>query len=361
MKYINRIIVFSLLVAMSLNLFPLSSYATGTAVSPTALCETSCSGQISEMGSLEFSEAEIEQLYIWHERLSCATSALEIDALMNEYDRLVEGTSLETTSVATSLYTSTGGTLILDYTGQLNPFSNVITTKVVYFTAEEVVFLQEAIGSVTLWDFIKSELVAKGIELITPSIADVIAKEIRVPVKAVRFLIGHSISFLIFMLENFDAMDLSDAISRSTTAKVKLEFFYLQSVTEPYYQSFENFEPWNSNYIDIPENYDYKWFPDIYDYDSSIHEHYMEYASNSNGTHTAVCGLCNGNSSTENCNYNGFTAVNSIRHRATCKDCGYVYTESHSWNANRTMCLVCGYDINEPVELKVIGVTHVHQ
>lgn len=33
----------------------------------------------------------------------------------------------------------------------------------------------------------------------------------------------------------------------------------------PYYQEYQNFEPWDNNKVEIPANYDYDWQSGVYD------------------------------------------------------------------------------------------------
>ena len=87
-----------------------------------------------------------------------------------------------------------------------------------------------------------------------------------VTASSISWLVGGAIGVSVWILQNLDKWDLSDAIDNSTTGKVKLEFYYLQSSFEPYYQEFKNFEPWNSSYVDVPEDYDHKWRAGVYDY-----------------------------------------------------------------------------------------------
>jgi hypothetical protein len=81
------------------------------------------------------------------------------------------------------------------------------------------------------------------------------------------WLIGLPISATFYILQNLEQWDLNDAIDRSTTGKVKLEFFYLTSSSAPYYQEYENFEPWNSDFVDIPADYTYSYASGEYNYD----------------------------------------------------------------------------------------------
>ncbi len=121
---------------------------------------------LAEMEAMGFTETEVAELRDWNLRVANANSMQEIDALMDEYQVLVAGTPFAVSSAATSFYTSTGGTLKLDYTGSLSIFSNVIYTKVVYLPAKQVVYYQNAMNSEGFLDYIISEFVDEGISVI---------------------------------------------------------------------------------------------------------------------------------------------------------------------------------------------------
>lgn len=221
---------------------------------------------LAEMEAMGFTEADVAELRNWNLRVANADSMREIDALMDEYQTLVAGTPLAASAAATSFYTSTGGTLELDYTGSFSIFSNVIFTKVVYLPAQQVVYYQNAMNKEGFLDYLISEFVDEGISVITTAVAKKIAAYLGVTTSSVSWLVGGTIGVSVWILQNLDKWDLSDAIDNSTTGKVKLEFYYLQSSFEPYYQEIENFEPWNSSYVEVPEDYDYTWSAGVYDY-----------------------------------------------------------------------------------------------
>ena len=221
---------------------------------------------LAEMNEYGLSEADIVELRDWNLRVANADSMLEIDELMDEYQAIVAGTSLATSASATSFYTSSGGTLYLDYTGTLNIFSNVIYTKVVYLPAQQVVYYQNAMNKEGFLNYIIDEFLDEGISVISTAVARKIAAYLGVSASSLSWLVGGSIGVTVWILQNLDKWDLSDAIDNSTTGKVKLEFYYLQSAFAPYYQEFKNFEPWNNSYVTVPDNYSYTWSSGVYNY-----------------------------------------------------------------------------------------------
>ena len=262
---------FKRLCAVVLSMAMIFSVLSTTAFAAEPDTEIKATGKIdaeylAEMEAIGFTEADVAELRDWNLRVANADSMLEVDALMDEYYELIADTPLAASATATSFYSSTGGTLELDYTGSFSIFSNVIYTKVVYLPAQQVVYYQNAMYSEDFLDYIISEFVDEGISIITSAVAAKIAAYLGVSTSSVSWLIGGTIGITVWFLQNLDKWDLSDAIDNSTTGKVKLEFYYLQSSFEPYYQEFENFEPWNSSYVDVPEDYDYTWSSGVYDY-----------------------------------------------------------------------------------------------
>lgn len=151
----------------------------------------------------------------------------------------------------------------LEYTGSLSAISNVIFTKVVYMPSEQVVYYQRAMNSPGFMDW----LVAEGIGVVTGAAAAKIATYLGISSSGLTWLIGLPISATFFILQNLETWDLNDAIDRSTSGKVKLEYYYMTSISFPYYQEYENFEPWNSSYVDIPADYTYSYDAGEYNFD----------------------------------------------------------------------------------------------
>ena len=87
-----------------------------------------------------------------------------------------------------------------------------------------------------------------------------------IKVAALSWLVGTGVAAVAFVLDNLELADLTDAIDRSNEGKVKLEFFRVySSVSYPTYIELQNFEPWNNDLIEFPENYSHSFTPGVYD------------------------------------------------------------------------------------------------
>jgi hypothetical protein len=215
---------------------------------------------VNELTDMGFSAQEIDELHEITMEIANADSSMAVSDLMTQYHNIVDGTPM---AASTSIWTSLGGTLELDYTGTLNPFSNVIYTKVVYLPAEQVVYYQSALKDVGFLDWLEGE----GISLVTTAAAAKICTYLGITSGGLSWLVGASIGLTFYILQNMEAMDLEAAVNDSTNGKVKLEYFYSTSMSFPYYMEYENFEAWNSSYVDVPDNYDYTWNAGTFDYD----------------------------------------------------------------------------------------------
>ena len=150
---------FKRLCAVVLSMAMIFSVLSTTAFAAEPDTEIKATGKIdaeylAEMEAIGFTEADVAELRDWNLRVANADSMLEVDALMDEYYELVADTPLAASATATSFYSSTGGTLELDYTGSFSIFSNVIYTKVVYLPAQQVVYYQNAMYSEDFLDYI---------------------------------------------------------------------------------------------------------------------------------------------------------------------------------------------------------------
>ena len=146
-------------------------------------------------------------------------------------------------------------------TSQVN---KVVTLfSMLYMPSEQVEFYQRAMNSPGFIDWATGEFIG----VITAKGAEKIAAYLGIEASSTIWLIGLPISATFYILQNLEQWDLNDAIDRSTTGKVKLEFFYLTSSSAPYYQEYENFEPWNSDFVDIPADYTYSYASGEYNYD----------------------------------------------------------------------------------------------
>lgn len=108
-------------------------------------------------------------------------------------------------------------------------------------------------------------MIGKGVSVITKSVAAKIAAALSLSESAVSFLIGTSVAGVLFVCESLETWDLNDAIDNSSNGKVKLEFFYMTNISFPYYQEYQNFEPWDNNLIEVPKDYDYSWQSGVYE------------------------------------------------------------------------------------------------
>lgn len=130
---------------------------------------------------------------------------------------------------------------------------------------KQVEFYQKGMNSPTFVTFIKDQLIGQGVSVITKSVATKIATALEISESAVSFLIGTAVAGVLFVCENLETWDLNDAIDNSSNGKVKLEYFYMTNISFPYYQEYENFEPWDNNRIKVPEDYDYTWQSGVYE------------------------------------------------------------------------------------------------
>lgn len=267
MNKFKKLCAIFLSLVMILNIIPMTAFA--EELPSTEIMEKYHVNEeyIAEMKELGLTESDVEALYEINLRIANADTMLEVDSLMDDYYAILKDTPLAASATSTSFYSSSGGTLELDYTGALSAISNVIYTKVVYLPAQQVVYYQNAMNKEGFLDYLISNFVDEGISVISAAVAKEIAVYLGMSSTALNWLIGGSIGVSVWILQNLDKWDLSDAIDNSTTGKVKLEFYYLTSAFPPYYQSFKNFEPWNSSYIDVPEDYDYTWHSGVYEYE----------------------------------------------------------------------------------------------
>lgn len=239
---------------LSLVMLSTSSSLSTLALGKDSITESQISNQYqAELHQMGFTDSDILQLTAINNQLAKAKNSREVSRLMEQYHSIVDETLYA--SAAGSIYSKKGGTLTLNYTGSLSPVSNVIYTKVVYMPSEQVEFYQRAMNSPGFIDWATGEFIG----VITAKGAEKIAAYLGIEASSTIWLIGLPISATFYILQNLEQWDLNDAIDRSTTGKVKLEFFYLTSSSAPYYQEYENFEPWNSDFVDIPADYTYSY------------------------------------------------------------------------------------------------------
>lgn len=218
---------------------------------------------IQELLDIGLNMDEISRLHEINVQMANANSSREVDKLMAEYHEILDKTSL---AAATSIYAPNGGTMELDYTGDLSPISNVIYTKVIYMPAEQVVFYLRGMNDPGFIDWFTDYVTDEGLSVITTVAAREIARMLGVTINSVSWLVGLAAGGIVYVLTNLETWDINDAIDRSDNGKLKLEYFYSTSIMYPYYMEHENFEPWNSSYADVPEDYDYTWNPGEFDF-----------------------------------------------------------------------------------------------
>ncbi|MBQ7344058.1 MAG: hypothetical protein IJW53_04760 [Clostridia bacterium] len=276
----------------------------------------------------------------------------ENNSLIFEGETHIDELSMTSTST-TTISSSSGGTLFLDYTGELSNISNIIYTRVIYLPAEQVVFLQHAINSGNALDDTISYLMGIGTRLITDSITKEIAKLLGISSTITSVLTDLSIGYVVYCLNNLEEWDLTDAIENSTTGKIKIVYYYYtNSISYPYYMEYEVFEPWNSSNIDIPEDYDYIWLNGsfVYEYgDPDCTHSYINFTSQNSTTHASACEKCD-NVEVFTHNFQTSASINLLYHEVVCTDCGYSKNERHlcSWQSQDAyshigLCSLCGF------------------
>ena len=281
------------------------------------------------------------------------TSAVHYDFLEKTNSSQSKLNSQTSLASATSISSDIGGTLLLDYVGDINPISDSIYTSIVYLPATQVVFLQNAIHSETICDYISSEFIDKGISIITHSVAILIASHLGITPTIVEGIIGTSIIFTYWCLSNIEKWDLSNAISESTTGKIKIVSFYnINSFSSTPYMEFDIFEAWNTSDIEIPEDYDYVWLEGIYADtigDPNCTHTYSNFSSQNSVEHASACVYC-GNVEIFEHNYQTGASVNVSYHKTICVDCGHSKNERHLcvWEPQDSYvhigeCSLCGF------------------
>ena len=257
-KKLRKLISSFIIVATIVNVIPVSVFA--TEVNPVekrvTYNQNMNSEYVQELQDMGLSIDEINRLHEINVQMANADSSFEVDRLMVEYHEIIDKTPL---AVAKSISAPNGGTMDLDYTGDMSAISNVIYTKVIYMPAEQVVFYQRGMNDVGFIDWITSYVSDEGLSVITATAAKEIAAALGVSTSSVSWLVGLAAGGVVYVLSNLETFDINDAIDRSTTGKLKLEYYYSTSISFPYYMEHENFEPWNNSSADVPADYDYTW------------------------------------------------------------------------------------------------------
>lgn len=137
MKKFYKICSLILCATMLLGVVPTTTLAAESSISDDVTDFDISAEYLAEMENSGFTVEDVKALADINKRIANADSMLEVDKLLDEYYKITADTSFAATT-ATSFYSSTGGTLELEYTGNLSPISNVIFTKVVYMPAKQV-------------------------------------------------------------------------------------------------------------------------------------------------------------------------------------------------------------------------------
>ena len=332
---------------------------------------------IADMEEMGFTVEKIKALSYWNKKVVNARSVQELETLLIEYKDLVEGTMVDISNSVDSFTSHSGGTLVLSYKGAINPISQVIYDKVVYLSADQTTTCYMALCSEDFCDYLLDAFIGEGVSIITRRIAADIAAAPGLSLKTVGWLIGFSISMLVWALQNVDKWNFEQAMEECTLEgkKVKIEFYHLCSATYPYYLNVEHCEPWNNSLIEPIEDYDYVWYEGVYDFNGdAIHQHVLTYDYAGNGMHNITCNTCsevakdscdwicteNGNEThikscknccheqTENCHLE-YTNLTDTRHSVACTECDYsiasrpcqpVYTPGAN-GTHTVSCVLC--------------------
>lgn len=222
----------------------------------------SSASYVTEMHELGLNDYEINRVASITNELGSLSRSRSVSDLMKEYHSIMDDTLASRSKTITS---QLGGTLYLDYTGSINPLGDVIYQKVVYFNAEQTAFFESTMISTSLTDILVDVIKSNSSDVFT----NALVKEIGAVfgISAPTWLVGSATSVVLALIESMDMMDLSDAVQRSTTGKIYLEYFYSVNSSFPYYMNLQNFEPWNNNTVVVPDDYDYTWSTAVYDYE----------------------------------------------------------------------------------------------
>lgn len=250
-----------------------------------------------------------------------------------------------------------GGTLLLDYVGDINVLSQNTYTKVVYLNREQTLFFESVYysdKSDDLLDYLREE----GITFITTATIKKIASLIGITLDSCYGIVGFYASTLVFVLENIEKWDFEAALRQSTTKKLKVEYIeYYNSTTFPHYLSIRNFAPWDDGLIVVPKDHDYNWQANVFAMEelSDLCNHqYGAWTSASSSQHVKICQKC-GQDVFLSHNYGSeCVSTSALQHSKTCVDCGYVLVSPHlfSWTSlnaynHSGVCSVCKYSKTE--------------
>lgn len=210
---------------------------------------------MQDMQDQGFSKKDSECLYEIDMGILRATSSKDIDYWLSEYHEIIDR-SIDNPML---IHAPNGGTLDLTFNGKANPIAQLYFTKVIYMTADQVVFYQRAMNDPSFIAWFEEYVFDAGAGVISAAVAKDMALTLGLSGGSLSWIVGASVSAVMYIFQNIDVWDINDAIDRSTTGKLKLEYGYLTSSTYPYYVDYQNFEPWNDNYAEVPAKYNHTW------------------------------------------------------------------------------------------------------
>ena len=247
-------------------------------------------------------------------------------------------------------------------------------TKIIYYSPLESMVLLAASQSVDIEDFIIDQCIAFGTGVITDAIAKSIATYLGVSSAGVGFLVGLSVEFIIFMLDNMNAWEIENAINASDNSCVMSKTYIHLNLISATYTTVNCYEPWNDYEIEIPAYHDYAWVSGNFNcgtFENDCIHSYNPVIPAGADYHIKVCSICshvektnhtlsNVLSSNEEghvlgcvgCSYTtekshlcNWTPINAYQHKGVCTICSYVKTGIHSNNFDQLngMCKTCGY------------------
>jgi hypothetical protein len=213
------------------------------------------------------------------EQIDQAQTEDELNEAMDQYHQsLFNQEILETSNIMTALppmygdfitidRSSIGGTVYLSKKNSGGLSDNVFYSKIIYLSKDEAFSLlkMKVKGTGSLEDFFISYGVDTGTGIITGSIAAALAKELGLKSGALGWIIGLSVSMVLYMLETSDLANLNEALDASTTGKIRIDYAYSVSSFYPFYMYYIYYYPWNHDYIRIPDGYNYSFSEGVYD------------------------------------------------------------------------------------------------
>lgn len=216
--------------------------------------------------SYGLTDADIDYMQELIAGIATASSTQEANALMKEYRALIADTPL---AASTSFSSEDGGTLYLNFTGTPSLLGfNLVYTKFVYLNEAQVIFFLRSLNDTDIWSkilTILNQYTGAG-QKITTYIANKLAPILGISTVEALGLTGMSIAACIELMDWVDKTSFNMAVDESTTGKVMIMYYY--TYVAPEYEMYlgHSYEPWNSNTIEVPEDYDHNWDEGVYDF-----------------------------------------------------------------------------------------------